>query len=77
MREAVPDFLSCLVALCGHERESWPMRLPGETAAHRTCLACGRRRPYTLLEPGQTQQSSSKFQVSSSKFQPWPRTAQT
>jgi hypothetical protein len=31
------------------------MRLPGEAVAHRTCLDCGRRRPYTLLEVGQRQ----------------------
>jgi len=29
------------------------MRLPGEAVAHRSCLDCGRRRPYTLLEAGE------------------------
>lgn len=38
------------LARCRHERETWPMRLPGEAVAHRTCLECGRRRPYDLLE---------------------------
>ena len=48
--KALNFILRCL-ACCGHERESWPMRLPGEAMAHRTCLECGRRRPYPLLEP--------------------------
>lgn len=29
------------------------MRLPGEAVAHRSCLDCGHRRPYTLLEAGE------------------------
>ena len=53
MRDAALHFLLQLVASCGHQRESWPMRLPGEVVAHRSCLDCGRRRPYTLLEAGE------------------------
>ena len=52
MRAAAFNFILRLLASCGHERETWPMRLPGETVAHRTCLGCGQRRPYRLLEPG-------------------------
>ncbi len=46
---ALQHLLQILVG-CSHEHETWPMRLPGEGFAHRTCLDCGRRRPYTLLE---------------------------
>ncbi len=51
MRAAALNFILSFLAPCGHERESWPMRLPGEAVAHRTCLECGRRRPYRLFEP--------------------------
>jgi len=46
MLESVLNFLFG----CIHERESWPVRLRGEAVAHRSCLSCGNRRPYTLLE---------------------------
>lgn len=50
VKNAALRFLLALVAGCGHEHESWPMRLPGEAMAHRTCLECGHRRPYSLLD---------------------------
>lgn len=46
-------FLARLLVCCGHERETWPMRLSGEAVAHRTCLDCGRRRPCYLFETHQ------------------------
>ena len=39
------------LAPCGHKSQSWPMRLSGEAGAHRTCLECGQRRRYSLLDP--------------------------
>lgn len=51
MKEAALHCILRLFAGCPHERESWPIRLPGEALAHRSCLDCGRRRPYTLLDP--------------------------
>ncbi len=42
--------LSSLVP-CSHKSQSWPMRLSGETGAHRSCLKCGQRRRYNLLDP--------------------------
>lgn len=51
MRAAALNLILRFLAPCGHARETWPMRLPGEAGAHRTCLACGRRRPYRLFEP--------------------------
>ena len=44
LRSAVP---------CRHKNESWPMRLPDEESPHRTCLECGRRRRYNLLDTAQ------------------------
>lgn len=44
-------FLYGFLGLCTHKHETWPMRLSGEAVACRTCLGCGRRRPYLLLEP--------------------------
>jgi len=44
-------FLYGFLGLCTHQHESWPMHLSGEAVACRTCLECGRRRPYSLLEP--------------------------
>ena len=51
MSGAALNLILRFLAPCGHDNESWPMRLPGEAMAHRTCLECGRRRPYHLLEP--------------------------
>lgn len=45
------DFILRSLVPCGHKRQSWPMRLPGEDGPHRTCLECGWRRRYNLLDP--------------------------
>lgn len=44
------DLILRSVVPCRHKNQSWPMRLPGEEGSHRTCLECGRRRPYNLLD---------------------------
>lgn len=51
MKELAVHCIVSLFAACAHQREGWPMRLPGDSQAHRTCLDCGRRRPYPLFEP--------------------------
>ena len=50
MNNALVRFILLALVPCSHKRQSWPMRLPGENGAHRTCLECGRRRPYSLLD---------------------------
>lgn len=45
------NFILSSLVPCGHKSQSWPMRLSGETGAYRTCLECGRRRRYSLLDP--------------------------
>jgi len=45
------DLILRSVVPCRHKNQSWPMRLPGEEGPHRTCLECGRRRRYNLLDP--------------------------
>jgi hypothetical protein len=48
---ALLDFILLSLTPCSHQSQSWPMRLSGETGAHRTCLECGQRRRYSLLDP--------------------------
>jgi len=45
------DLILRSVVPCRHKNQSWPMRLPDEDGPHRTCLECGRRRRYNLLDP--------------------------
>lgn len=51
MSNKLVDFILRSVDPCRHQNESWPMRLPDEEWPHRTCLECGRRRRYKLLDP--------------------------
>ena len=44
------DLILRSVVPCRHNNQSWPMRLPDEDGPHRTCLECGRRRRYHLLD---------------------------
>lgn len=50
MTRIVVRALLRLFGVCSHERETWPIRLADQTNAHRTCLDCGRTRPYALLD---------------------------
>ena len=45
------DLMLRFVVPCSHKNQTWPMHLPGEDGAHRTCLECGRRKRYNLLDP--------------------------
>ena len=51
MSNKLLDLFLRLVAPCRHKNQTWPMRLPGEDGSHRTCLECGRRQRYNLLDP--------------------------
>jgi len=51
MSNKLLDLILQFMVPCRHKNESWPMRLPGEDGAHRTCLECGRRQRYNLLDP--------------------------
>ena len=44
------DLILRSVVPCRHNNQSWPMRLPDEDGPHRTCLECGRRQRYNLLD---------------------------
>ena len=48
---ALLNFILLSLAPCSHQSQSRPMRLPGERGAHRTCLECGQRQRYSLLDP--------------------------
>jgi len=48
---ALMNFILLSLDPCSHKSQSWPMRLSGERGAHRTCLECGQRRRYNLLDP--------------------------
>jgi hypothetical protein len=45
------NFILLSLVPCSHKSQSWPMRLSDETGAHRTCLECGKRLRYSLLDP--------------------------
>ena len=45
------NFILLFLPPCSHKSQSWPMRLSGERGAHRSCLECGQRRRYSLLDP--------------------------
>ncbi len=56
---------------CLHRRQTWPMRLPGETVARRSCLDCGARLdcrtrragppPQALITPFRSPASPSRL----------------
>lgn len=48
---ALLNIILSTLAPCSHKSQSWPIRLSGEAGAHRTCLECGQRRRYSLLDP--------------------------
>ena len=50
MSNKLLDFVLRSALPCGHKNQTWPMRLPEEDGPHRTCLECGRRRRYNLLD---------------------------
>ena len=50
MSNKLLDLILRSVLLCRHKNQTWPMRLPEEDGPHRTCLECGRRRRYNLLD---------------------------
>ena len=51
MSNKLLDFILWSVIPCSHKNQTWPMRLPDEEGPHRTCLECGRRQRYNLLDP--------------------------
>ena len=51
MSNKLLDFILRSVVPCRHKNQTWPMRLPDEEGPHRTCLECGRRQRYNLLDP--------------------------
>ena len=51
MSNKLLDLILRSVVPCSHKNQTWPMRLPDEDGPHRTCLECGRRQRYKLLDP--------------------------
>ena len=51
MSNKLLDLILRSVVPCGHKNQTWPMRLPDEDGPHRSCLECGRRQRYNLLDP--------------------------
>jgi hypothetical protein len=48
---ALLNFILSSLVPCSHKSQSWPMQLSGERGAYRSCLECGQRRRYNLLDP--------------------------
>lgn len=56
-------FLATLLAQCPHDRESFPMTLPGERGAHRSCLDCGKRYPCKIFGQPKPEQPQGSLKV--------------
>jgi len=66
MSNKLLDFVLRSALPCRHKNQTWPMRLPEEDGPHRTCLECGRRQRYNLLD-------SAHDTVLNTAVMPWLR----